>query len=59
MKKILLSLAFGVLLAASANAQEYKVARSTGRLEIREVNNVSIEGHSGSDIIFTSRNQDR
>ena len=59
MKKILLNLVLGVLVTGSVTAQEYKVAKSTGRLEIREVNNVSIEGHSGSDIIFTSRSQDR
>lgn len=38
----------------SANAQEFKLAKSTGRLEIIEVNNVSIEGYSGNEIIFSS-----
>jgi len=37
-----------------AVGQEYKIAKSTGRLEIREVNNVTIEGHSGNEIVFTS-----
>ena len=50
---------FATLLTGVTSAQEYKVAKSTGRLEIREVNNVTIEGHSGSEIIFTSRNHDR
>ncbi|HEY5916264.1 MAG TPA: DUF4097 family beta strand repeat-containing protein, partial [Chryseolinea sp.] len=37
-------------------AQEYKVAKSTGRLEIKEVNNVVIEGTTGNEIVFSSRN---
>lgn len=55
MKKIVLT----ALLAVSATflwAQEYKLAKSTGRLEIKEVNDVVIEGHAGNEIIFTSRN---
>lgn len=59
MKKILLSLVFGVFMTGSLTAQEYKVSKATGRLEIKEVNHVSIEGHSGSEIIFTSRNHNR
>lgn len=59
MKKILLSLAFGVSVTGSLIAQEYKISKATGRLEIREVNHVSIEGHSGNEIIFTSRNEHR
>jgi hypothetical protein len=41
------------------HAQEYKLAKSTGTLDIREVNNVSIEGYSGNEIIFSSRDHDR
>jgi len=59
MKKIAMILGFGVLFAGSLFAQEYKVAKSTGRLEIREVNNVSIEGYSGNEIIFTSTDNGR
>jgi hypothetical protein len=59
MKKILLSLAFGILVTGSLTAQEYKVSKSTGRLEIREVNHVSIEGHDGNEIIFSSRSNNR
>jgi hypothetical protein len=40
-------------------AQEFKLAKSTGRLEIKEVNNVDIEGYSGNEIIFTSRSGKR
>ena len=59
MNKLLSILLVGLLIAGSSNAQEYKVAKSTGRLEIKEVNRVSIEGYDGNEIIFTSKNQDR
>lgn len=51
----------GIFLTASLHAQEYKVSKNSGRLEIREVNHVTVEGHSGSEIIFTttSPNGDR
>lgn len=42
-----------------AQAQEFKVAKSTGRLEIKEVNNVAIEGTTGNEIVFSSRNGKR
>lgn len=42
-----------ILLSGWAQAQEYKVAKSTGRLEIY-LGRVTVEGHSGSEIIFTS-----
>ena len=58
MKKILIIMAC-VVGGMNLQAQEYKVSKSTGRLEIREVNHVSIEGHSGNEIIFTSRDRDR
>jgi Putative adhesin len=58
MKKMIL-----IILACFAvgflNAQEFKVAKSTGRLEIKEVNHVVIEGYSGNEIIFTSRDDKR
>lgn len=59
MKKTILMLAFGLLLTGFLYAQEYKVSKSTGRLEIREVNHVSIEGHSGNEIVFTSLDRNR
>jgi hypothetical protein len=45
----LIGLAFG------AFGQEYKVAKSTGRLELN-IGRVTVEGHSGNEIIFSSRN---
>jgi predicted membrane protein len=58
MKKYILAMAFGLLIGV-ANAQEYKLNKSSGTLEIREVNHVTIEGHSGNEIIFRSRDEDR
>jgi len=52
MKKIV-TLALAVI-AFSASAQEYKIAKSTGRLEITDVNNVTIEGTTGNEIVFSS-----
>jgi hypothetical protein len=53
MKKVL-TLALGLIIAGAASAQEYKIAKSTGRLEINEVNNVTIEGYNGNEIVFSS-----
>jgi hypothetical protein len=58
MKKGLMIIA-AALVASVLYAQEYKVAKSTGRLEIKEVNHVTIEGHTGNEIIFSVRNNDR
>lgn len=41
--------------AASVHAQEYKVAKSSGKLLIKEVNSVVIEGYNGNEIIFSYR----
>jgi predicted membrane protein len=49
---IVLSLA---LMTGLANAQEYKVAKNSGRLELN-IGRVTVEGHTGNDIIFTSNN---
>jgi hypothetical protein len=43
-----------ICFAYSASAQEFKLAKSSGKLVIRELNDVSIEGHAGNEIIFTS-----
>jgi hypothetical protein len=59
MEKRFLMMVFGLLISGVINAQEYKVPKSTGKLEIREVNNVTIEGYAGNEIIFTSRGNGR
>jgi hypothetical protein len=58
MKKIL-TIAFAFFFANLVFAQEFKLAKSTGKLEIKEVNHVVIEGYTGNEIIFTSKNNDR
>ena len=40
--------------ASWLHAQEYKVARNSGKLVIKEVNHVTIEGYSGNEIVFSS-----
>lgn len=56
MKKIWILL---ILLApAGAYAQEYKVQRSSGRLEIN-IGRVTVEGYAGNEIVFTSRDHEK
>ena len=55
MKRILTIITISCLSIAALHAQEFKIAKSTGRLEIKEVNKVSIEGYSGNEIVFTTR----
>ncbi|HYC84484.1 MAG TPA: DUF4097 family beta strand repeat-containing protein [Chryseosolibacter sp.] len=59
MKKLIMIVAVALFPAANINAQEYKVAKSTGTLKIIEVNEVRVEGYDGKEIIFTSRSHDR
>jgi len=56
MKKLVVILL--VLIAAGAYAQEYKVSKSTGRLELH-LGKVTVEGHSGNEIIFTLRDYEK
>lgn len=55
MKKRLMIAAAMCCIAAWVQGQEYKVAKSTGRLEIH-LGKVTVEGHNGNEIIFTSSN---
>ena len=59
MKTMLFGLLSAIAFTTCGFAQEYKVSKSSGRLEIREVNHVSIEGHNGNEIIFTTTDDDR
>lgn len=52
MKKILIVALW--MVGSTTFAQEFKVAKSTGRLELN-IGRVAIEGHSGNDIIFSSK----
>lgn len=58
MKRILFLFACAIIVSG-VNAQEYKIAKSSGRLEIREVNQVAIEGYNGNEIVFTTTRKDR
>ena len=42
-----------VLLMSVANAQEYRIAKNSGRLELN-IGRIVVEGHNGNDIVFTS-----
>ncbi|GHM99413.1 hypothetical protein WSM22_09030 [Cytophagales bacterium WSM2-2] len=53
MKKLILILGVVVAAVSFASAQEYKVAKSTGRLQIY-LGKVTVEGTTGNEIIFTS-----
>src|SRR5438105_6420741 len=55
-KSIIFAIALGI--AGVAHGQEYKLAKSTGRLEIN-LGRVTVEGHNGNEIIFTSEDHDR
>lgn len=53
MKRILIAV-IGWVAFSTTVAQEFKVAKSTGRLELN-IGRVTVEGHTGNDIIFSSR----
>jgi hypothetical protein len=53
MKKILIAAATWMVITTAA-AQEFKVAKSTGRLELN-IGRVTVEGHTGNEIIFSSK----
>jgi hypothetical protein len=53
MKKIII-VVIGWVAFNTAVAQEFKVAKSTGRLELN-IGRVTVEGHNGNEIIFSSR----
>jgi predicted membrane protein len=59
MKKKILIIALALLTNGLAYSQEYKLNKSSGTLEIREVNNVTIEGYGGNEIVFSSRDDGR
>jgi hypothetical protein len=43
------------LISSGVLGQEYKVAKSSGRLELN-IGRVTVEGHNGNEIIFSSKN---
>lgn len=55
-KKIKLAI-LALFIAGWASAQEYKLPKSSGRLEIN-IGKVTVEGHAGNEIIFSSEDHD-
>lgn len=51
-------LAVVILAAGNLMAQEFKVPKNSGRLEIN-IGRVRVEGHNGNEIIFSSSDGDR
>jgi len=47
-----------LIIGGTVLAQEFKIAKSSGRLDIREVNHVKIEGTTGNEIIFSRSEND-
>lgn len=56
--KVATVLALVLVLAGCVNAQEFKVAKNSGRLEIN-IGRVTVEGHNGNEIIFSSFDRGR
>ncbi|MBK8291398.1 MAG: DUF4097 family beta strand repeat protein [Flammeovirgaceae bacterium] len=52
--KQLLVLGLALFVISTMQAQEFKVAKSSGRLELN-IGRVTVEGHNGNEIIFSSR----
>jgi hypothetical protein len=50
--------AVALLVSTWSYAQEFKVAKNSGRLEIN-LGRVEVEGHDGNEIIFSSRSRDK
>jgi hypothetical protein len=54
MKTQILSIVVLLFIALQVKGQEFKLSKSTGKLVIKEVNDVTIEGYSGNEIVFSS-----
>jgi hypothetical protein len=55
MKNRTVVLALALMITGFVHAQEYKISKNSGRLELN-VGQVTVEGHDGNEIIFTSKN---
>ena len=58
MKKLMLGVAM-VMMMGLVTAQEYKVSKSTGKLDVKDLNRVEFVAATGSEIVFTSKNGKR
>jgi hypothetical protein len=54
MKTQILGIVVLLFIALQVKGQEFKLSKSTGKLVIKEVNDVTIEGYSGNEIVFSS-----
>ena len=54
MKNKIIILFFAIVFSVQVRAQEYRIAKNTGRLELN-IGRVTVEGHDGSNIIFSSK----
>ncbi|MEQ8301805.1 MAG: DUF4097 family beta strand repeat-containing protein [Cyclobacteriaceae bacterium] len=59
MKMRWLTFGLWMLVSSAALAQEFKLAKSTGSIDITELNKVMIEGYAGNEIVFRSRDHDK
>jgi hypothetical protein len=57
MKKYLIIAITGIMAITTANAQEYKVNKATGKLVIN-LSSVTVEGYSGNAIVFSSQHKE-
>ena len=57
MKSIFCSLTL-LLFVFSVQGQEYKISKSSGRLELK-IGRVTVEGYNGNEIIFTGHDRDK
>lgn len=57
--KFLIIVGTVLMVVFTGKAQEYKLAKSSGKLELKELNHVSVEGYSGNEIVFTSLDYSR
>jgi predicted membrane protein len=58
MKQIITLALAAILMIGVAKAQEFKISKNSGRLEIN-IGKVTVEGYNGNEIIFTSKDRER
>ncbi|MFL9485047.1 DUF4097 family beta strand repeat-containing protein [Chitinophagaceae bacterium LWZ2-11] len=58
MKRFIITTLIGLIALTAGKAQEYKLAKSTGKLVIN-LASIKVEGYSGSEIVFSTVKEDR
>ncbi len=58
MKQLITLTLAAVLATGLASAQEFKISKSSGRLDIN-IGKVTVEGYTGNEIIFTSKDREK